>query len=126
MEPPTKRYELPLFFAGIRRAVCRWKALDLRNLNKYAVTAGLAKRQKNYSSFKFLLEILEKFRSTELYDAPLEGSTIFLYRSSFGPTSMETCRLSELNMQFSAGQDVRLKSYGARSSFYRWSLSMGS
>ena len=30
----------------------------------------------------FLAENLEKFRSTELYGAPLEGSTIFLNRSS--------------------------------------------
>ena len=37
----------------------------------------------------------EKFRSTELYDAPLEGSTIFLYRSSLGHTSFESCRLAE-------------------------------
>ena len=45
---------------------------------------------------KFLLENLEKFRLTELYDAPLKGSTIFLYRSSLGRTSMESCRLAEL------------------------------
>ena len=38
----------------------------------------------------------EKFCSTELYDAPLEGSTIFLYRSSLGRSSMESCRLAEL------------------------------
>ena len=38
----------------------------------------------------------ENFRSTELYDAPLEGSTIFLYRSSLGRMSMEICRLAEL------------------------------
>ena len=41
---------------------------------KYAVLAGLAKRERNYSSFKFLVENLEKFRSTELYGAALEGS----------------------------------------------------
>ena len=50
----------------------------------------------NYSSFNFLAENLEKFCSTELYDAPLEGSTIFLYRSSLGRTSMESCPLAEL------------------------------
>ena len=37
-----------------------------------------------------------KNRSTELYDAPLEGSTIFLYRSGLGHTSLENCRLAEL------------------------------
>ena len=30
---PTKRCELPLFFAAIRQAVCSWKAIDLGSLN---------------------------------------------------------------------------------------------
>ena len=76
---------------------------------KYAVIAGLAKRRKNYSSFKFLPENLEKFRSTELYDAPLEGSTIFLYRSSLGRTSMESCRLAELKYAISSGTGHKTK-----------------
>ena len=42
----------------------------------------------------------ENFRSTELYDAPLEVSTIFLYRSSLGRTSIESCRLAELKYAF--------------------------
>ena len=54
------------------------------------------KDKKNYSSFNFLAENLEKFRSTERYGAPLEGSTIFLWRSSLGSTEMESCRLPEL------------------------------
>ena len=70
---------------------------------KYAISARLAKSQKNCSSFKFMQENLEKFCSTELYDVPLEGSTIFLYRSSLGRTSMESCRLGELNYAISAG-----------------------
>ena len=37
----------------------------------------------------------EKFRSTGHYGAPLEGSTIFLCRSSLGSTAMESCRLAE-------------------------------
>ena len=44
----------------------------------------------------FLAENLEKFRSTEHYGPPLEGSTIFLCRSSLGSTAMESCRLPEL------------------------------
>ena len=44
----------------------------------------------------FLAENLEKFRSTEHYGAPLEGSTIFLCRSSFACTSTDSCRLPEL------------------------------
>ena len=51
---------------------------------------------KKYSSFDFLAENLEKFRSTELYGAALEGSTIFLCRSSFGCTLMESCQLADL------------------------------
>ena len=57
----------------------------------------------------FWPENLEKFRSTELYGAALEGSTIFLCRSSFGCTSMESCQLADLKYAISATQDVRLK-----------------
>ena len=51
----------------------------------------------------------EKFRSTELYDAPLEGSTIFLYRSSIGRTSMESCRLAELKYAIFGGTGRKTK-----------------
>ena len=44
----------------------------------------------------FLPENLEKFHSTELYGAALEGSTIFLCCSSFGCTSMESCQSADL------------------------------
>ena len=40
------------------------------------------KDKKKYSCFNFLAENLDKFRSTDLYGAALEGSTIFLCRSS--------------------------------------------
>ena len=76
---------------------------------KYAVSAGLAKRRKNYSSFKFSPENLEKFHSTELYDAPLEGSIIFLNRSSLGRTSMESCRLAELKYAIFSGTGRKTK-----------------
>ena len=50
-----------------------------------------------YSSLNiFLPENLEKFRSTEHNGAALEGSTIFLCRSSLGCTSMESCQLADL------------------------------
>ena len=62
----------------------------------------------------FLPENLEKYHSTELYDVPLEGSTIFLYRSSTSRTPLDSSGLAELNMHFSVGQDVTLKNYGAR------------
>ena len=54
------------------------------------------KDKKIYSSVNFLAENLEKVRSTELYGAALEGSTIFLCRSSFGSTSMESCQLADM------------------------------
>ena len=62
---------------------------------KYAVQHDWLK-DKKLQLFNVLPENLEKFRSTELYDAPLEGSTIFLYRSSTGHRSVESYRLAEL------------------------------
>ena len=54
-------------------------------------------KDKKLQVFQFFLaENLEKFRSTEHYGAPLEGSTIFLCRSSLGSTAVESCRLPEL------------------------------
>ena len=88
---------------------------------KYAVSAGLAKRRKNYSSFKFLPENLEKFRSTNLYDAPLEGSTIFLYCSSLGRTSMESCRLAELKYAIFSGTGCKTKKL-QRSKLFLWTV----
>ena len=59
--------------------------------------------QQNYPKDKkvtavsiFWPENLEKFRSTELYGAALEGSTIFLCRSPLGSTSIESCQLDDL------------------------------
>ena len=54
------------------------------------------KDEKNYSSFNLLLENFKKFHWTELYGVPLEGSTIFLHRSSTCRTSMESYRLAQL------------------------------
>ena len=56
----------------------------------------IAQKIKNYSSFNFLPENLEKYRSTELYGVALEGSRIFLCHSSLGCTSMESCLLADL------------------------------
>ena len=90
-----KRCELPLFFAGIAEVVYCWKAVHLGSLNMQFQQDW--PKDKKYSSFNFWPENLEKFRLTELYCAPLEGSTIFLYRSSSGRTSFESCGLAELN-----------------------------
>ena len=54
------------------------------------------KDKKKLQLFNFLDENLEKFRSTDLNGAPLEGSTIFLNRSSTCQMSMESYRLAEL------------------------------
>ena len=48
----------------------------------------------------FLPENLEKYRSTELYDAPLEGSIIFLYRSSTSGSPLDSSDLDELKYEF--------------------------
>ena len=48
----------------------------------------------------FLPENLQNYRLTELYNAPLEGSTIFLYRSSNSRTSLVSSGLAELKYAF--------------------------
>ena len=45
-------------------------------------------------------ENLEKDRSTEFYNAPLEGSTIFLHRSSTNRTPLDSSGLAELKYAF--------------------------
>ena len=61
----------------------------------------IGQKIKNDSSFNFFLpENLEKFPSTELYDAPLEGSTIFLYRSSTSHSALDSSGLAELKYAF--------------------------
>ena len=59
-------------------------------------------KYKKYTTFTFLAENLEKFRSTELYGAPLEGSTIFLCRSPTCRMSMESYWLAELKYAISS------------------------
>ena len=76
---------------------------------KYGVSAGLPKRKKNYSSFNFLAENLEKFHSTELYGGALEGWTIFLCRSSLGCTSMESCQLADLKYAIFSSTECKTK-----------------
>ena len=61
----------------------------------------IGQKIKNYSSFNFLVpENLEKYRSTELYDAPLEGLTIFVYRSSTSRIPLDSSGLAELKYAF--------------------------
>ena len=56
----------------------------------------IGEKIKNTALLLFLAENLEKYRSTELYDAPLEGSTIFLYRSSTSGSPLDSSELDEL------------------------------
>ena len=56
----------------------------------------IGQKIKNYSFFNFLPENLEQFRSAELYRAPLQGLTIFLYRNSTSRTPLDSSRLAEL------------------------------
>ena len=53
-------------------------------------------KDKKLQLFQFFGGKQKKIRSTEHYGAALEGSTVFLCRSSLGSTAMESCRLPEL------------------------------
>ena len=68
----------------------------------------------------FLPENLEKYRSTGLYDAPLEGSTIFLYRSSTSRTCLDSSGLAELKYAFFSrtGRNTKKLRHSSRSLDY--------
>ena len=51
-------------------------------------------KDKKIAALSIFWQKLRKFRSTELYGALLEGSTIFLCCNSLGSTAMESCRLT--------------------------------
>ena len=53
-------------------------------------------KDKKITALSIFWLTTEKFRWTEHYRAALEGSRIFLCRSSLGSTAMESCRLPEL------------------------------
>ena len=83
-----KRCEPPLFCTAIQPALRCWKALDLGHLNMLFQQDW--PKEKITAFLSFLLEKLKFFCLTELNDAPLEGLTIILYRSSFGNTAFES------------------------------------
>ena len=66
-------------------------------------------KDKKIIALNFLPENLEKFRSTEVYGEALEGSTIFLCRSSLGYTSMESCQLADLKYAIFSGTGCKTK-----------------
>ena len=71
--PTPKRCEPQLFLAALGQVIHCWKALDLGSLNMQ-FQHGWLKDEKITALLIFLPKNLEKYRSTELYDAPLEGS----------------------------------------------------
>ena len=79
-----KRCELPFIFAAIGQAVRRLKALNLRSLNMQFQQDW--PKDKKLQLFKFFTRKLnlEKFCSTDLYDAPLEGSKVQATRAKRG------------------------------------------
>ena len=74
--PTPKRCELPLFLAALLQVIRGWKVLDLGSLNMQ-FQQDWPKDKQITALLSFCLKT-EKFRSTELYHGPLEGSTIFL------------------------------------------------
>ena len=68
-----------------------------------------------------MAENLEKFRSTEHYGAPLEGSTIFLCRSSTCRMSVESYRLAELKYVFFRRTGRKTKKL-PRSKLFLWTV----
>ena len=73
------------------------KALDFGSLNVQFQHDW--PKDKTITALNFFC-LKEKYRSTELYDAPPEGSTIFLYRSSTNRTSLVSSGLAELKYAF--------------------------
>ena len=94
-----KRCEPQLFLAALGQVIRCLKALDLGSLNMQ-FEDDWPKDKTITALLLFLLENLEKYRSTELYDAPLEGSTIFLYRSSTSRTPLDSSGLAESKYAF--------------------------
>ena len=97
--PTPKRCEPQLFLPALGQVIRCSKALDLGSLNMQ-FQHDWPKIEKLELFYFFLPENLEKYRSTELCDAPLEGSTNFLYRSSTSGTSLVSSGLAELKYAF--------------------------
>ena len=68
-----------------------------------------------------MAENLEKFRSIEHYGAPLEGSTIFLCRSSTCRVLMESYRLADLKKAFFRRTGRKTKKF-PRSKLLLWTV----
>ena len=68
-----------------------------------------------------MAENLENIRSTELYGAPLEGSTIFLKRISSCRMAMESYRLADLKYAFFSRTGRKTKKL-RRSKLFLWTV----
>ena len=98
--PTPRRCEAQLFLAALGQVIRCSKAVDVGSLNMQ-FQHDWPKNKKKYSSFYFFLpENLEKYRSTELYHVPLEGSTICLYSSSTSGSPLDSSGLAELKYAF--------------------------
>ena len=114
--PTPKRCEPQLFLDALGQVIRSSKALDLRSLNMQ-FQHDCPKDKNSTALLLFLPENLEKYRLTELYDAPLEGSTISLYRSSTSRTPLESSGLAELKYAFFSRTGRNTKNYSARTFF---------
>ena len=87
--PTPKRCEAQLFLASLGQVIRCSKAFDFGSLNMQ-FQHDWPKTKILQLFYFFLAENLEKHRSAEVYDAPLEGSTIFLYRSCTSRTALDS------------------------------------
>ena len=60
----------------------------------------IGQKRKITALLIFLPENFKKVRSTELYNAPPDGSTIFLYRSFSSGSPLDSSVLAELEYAF--------------------------
>ena len=95
----SKRCEPQLFLAALAQVIRCSKALNLGSLNM-KFQHDWPKDKQITALLIFWPENLKKYRSTELYYAPLEGLTIFLYHSSTSRTSLVSSGLAELKYAF--------------------------
>ena len=97
--PTPKRCEPQLFLAALGQVIRCSKALNLGSLSRQ-FQHDWPKDKNNTALLIFFPENLEKYRSTDLYDAPLEGLTTFLYRSSTSRTLLNSSGLAEFKYAF--------------------------
>ena len=86
----------------------------------------IGQKIKKWQLFLIILPEKEKFRSAELYDVPLKGSTTFLYPSSTSRTSLESCRLAELKYAIFSRTGRQTKKLRRSKLFLSTVLNMGS